>query len=535
MMVNNSLYSDERWQRFKDKFGNTSAEFKLKKYPQLDPYFDFLNFSEQIQAKVCDPTLKAIRSHSFLPFLKILTKTPKYRYQEDKASYSLDTKVRPISFASHFDSYIYAYYSFALTEEYQSYLRDKDFKNCILAYRTDLGGLCNIQFAKEAFNRVNDHIHRRGRCTAIALDITGYFDNIDHGILKEKWCKILSVNELPIDQYKVFRSLTKYSYVNYISFLKHFDINLSQLKKQNVRWQSILDLLNETVTGPSFAEKFNFLRAKKLISTNQPKKNINTGELESRGIPQGSSMSSVLSNIYLIDFDEFVNKLSNKLDFSYRRYCDDLLIICNTADAEDISAIVLSEIKKYKLVIQTKKAERIDFALNSKGKIRGFNYKKMIKNPGLLNPENESRLYKSLQYLGFEFNGQDVYVRPGSLSRFFQKMKGRITKTIMMSYSSRSRKEQIMKKQIFERYSHLGKRNFLSYVQDAAKKSYTKSSGIPRQGFDSPAIRKQLAHHFKIIEQEIIKTSEQRFTQKEKQHLSKLFQNKRTKKATLKK
>ena len=534
MMVNNSLYSDERWQRFKDKFGKTASEFKLKKYPQLDPYFDFFNFSELIKAKVSDPTLKAIQSHSFLPFLKILTKTPRYKYQEDKFSYSLETKIRPISFASHFDSYIYAYYSFALTEEYQSYLRDKDFKDCILAYRTDLGGLCNIQFAKEAFNRVNDHIRRRGRCTSIALDITGYFDNIDHEILKEKWCKILTSSELPIDQYKVFRSLTKYSYVNYFSFLKHFNINLDRLKKQDFRWQSILDLLDETVFGHTLMEKLNFLRSKNLITTNLPKKNIKSGELESRGIPQGSSMSSVLSNIYLIDFDEFVNSLGNKLDFSYRRYCDDILIICNTADAEDICSIVLAEIKKYKLVIQTKKAERIDFARNSKGKIRGFNYKKLVKNPSLLTPENESRLYKSLQYLGFEFNGQDVYVRSGSLSRYFQKMKGRITKTIMMSYSSQSKREQILKKQIFERYSHLGKRNFLSYVQDAAKKTYTKSSGIPRQGFDSPAIRKQLAHHFRIIEQEILKTSEQRFTQKEKQHLSKLLQNKRTKKVVLK-
>src|SRR4051812_32288704 len=104
MMVNESLYTDELWQRFKEKFGRVETEFKLKKYPQFDPYFDFFNFSDQIQQLVADESLKSIASHSFTPFVKILTKTPRYRYQEDKASYSLDTKIRPISFASHFDS-----------------------------------------------------------------------------------------------------------------------------------------------------------------------------------------------------------------------------------------------------------------------------------------------------------------------------------------------------------------------------------------------------------------------------------------------
>jgi hypothetical protein len=195
---------------------------------------------------------------------------------------------------------------------------------------------------------------------------------------------------------------------------------------------------------------------------------------------------------------------------------------------------VLDEIEKYKLVIQPKKAEIINFHKNSKGKVRGFNYKKINKDKAILTPASESNYYKSLQYLGFEFNGQDIYIRPGSLSKYFQKMNRRIVKTIMMSYSSKSKSSFIQKKQLYEKYSHLGKRNFLSYAQDAAKKIYKKSNGILREGMDSIAIRKQLSRHFRLLEQEITKTSEQRFIQKETSNAFRKMKNKRLKKNELK-
>ena len=45
-------------------------------------------------------------------------------------------------------------------------------------------------------------------------------------------CKIIGEDDLPLDLYKVFRSLTKYSYINYTSFLKHFNINLRKFEKE---------------------------------------------------------------------------------------------------------------------------------------------------------------------------------------------------------------------------------------------------------------------------------------------------------------
>lgn len=525
-MAVKSLYTDELWQRYYDKVVDGKEEFAIKKYPQLDPFFDFKNNSDQIKKLVSDTNLKAISNHPFLPFVKILTKTPRFRYQETEQQFALDTKIRPIAFASHFDTYIYGFYAFALNEKYQEYITSKKFDDCILAYRTDLDGKCNIQFAKEVFDIVQQRIKNNKSCSAIAIDITGYFDNIDHSILKEKWHKILGLPVLPIDQYKVFRSLTKYSYLNKNSILKHFQINLDKYDKH---WQSLLDLIPDSIAGSTFKEKFNLLRKRKLVVTNKEKINKTDCTIEHRGIPQGSAMSAVLSNIYLIDFDNWLKEQSIKLDFTYRRYCDDIIIICNTSDATDINKKLVEEIEKYKVTIQSKKTELIEFKANSKGVIRAFNKSKIIKNNATINSQNEQQYYKNLQYLGFEFNGQNIYIRPGSISRYFRKMKGRIIKSIMMSYSDKSKKDKILKKQIFERYSHLGKRNFLSYAINSSKEFYTNSKGVKKEGMNSLSIKRQLTSHFSILEHYIKDKSYQRYELKIVKRTAKIEAGKRAK------
>ena len=313
--------------------------------------------------------------------------------------------------------------------------------------------------------------------------------------------------------------------------LKHFQINLDKYDKH---WQSLLDLIPDSVAGSTFKEKFNLLRRRKLIVTNKEKKNKTDGTIEHRGIPQGSAMSAVLSNIYLIDFDNWLKEQSIKLDFTYRRYCDDIIIICNTSDATFINKKLVEEIEKYKVTIQRKKTELIEFYANSKGVIRGFNKSKINKNNATINSQNEQQYYKNLQYLGFEFNGQNIYIRPGSLSRYFRKMKGRIIKSIVMSYSDKSKKDKILKKQIFERYSHLGKRNFLSYAINSSKEYYSNSKGIKKEGMNSLSIKRQLTSHFSILEQCIDDKSFQRYELKLVKRNAKIEAGKRAKEVIFK-
>lgn len=496
------LYTDEIWRRY---VLSVEDNFRLKTYPHFDPYFDFPKEKHKILELVSKKEGIGVAKHSFLPLVKILLKTPRYRYQENESSYGLETKIRPISFASHFDTYIYKFYSFAINEKYQEYIHNHEFESSVLAYRTDLDGKCNIQFAKEVF----DIISRFGPCTAIALDIKGYFDSIDHEIIKDKWCKVLGTKELPIDQYKIYRSLTKYSYVNKNSILKHFQISLKKKKNKNEKWITLLDLIPDNLDGSSFKEKFDLLRKRKLIVTNKAIEEQD-GSSHGKGIPQGTSMSALLSNIYLIDFDEYIHTRGQKSNFYYRRYCDDIMVICPTESANEIMNLLIDEISnKHRLVIQSKKTEVIDFRQDDKGNLRSFKrtYNDELKQ--FDSQPSDEKNFKNLQYLGFEFNGHKIYIRPSSLSRYFRKMKARVVKTIIMAYSSKSKSNKIFKQQLLHRYTHLGKRNFLSYALNASKDYYLNSAGQRKEGMNSPTIRKQVSSHLSILQNEIKKTSEQ--------------------------
>ena len=518
------IFTQELWDAYVDK---VEDDFNLKTYPQFDPYFNFPKEKKRLYNLLSDPTMERMKNHDFIPLVKILKKTPRYKWQEDKAlskggKYELETKIRPISFASHFDTYIYGFYSFALNKSYQDYIHKKGFQEVVLAYRSDLNGKCNIQFAKEAFDQVRSAYIENGECSVIALDIKGYFDYIDHTILKKMWCKIIEEDDLPLDQYKVFRSLTKYSYVNYASFLKHFNVNLKKLEKEQLKkypdkkkvpkgYQSLLDLIPNDINGSSFHNKMELLRKRKLVTINRNKDR----SLSKNGIPQGSAMSALLSNIYLAEFDREIFEKGQKEGFVYRRYCDDLLVICKSDRVNHLKDYLMDLInREYKLTIQNKKTEVVDFKLSLNSQMRSYKRAFDEATETFVSLPNEDKNFKNLQYLGFEFNGKSIYIRPGSLSRYFRKVKARVVKAVSMAYSENSKSDTIFKQQIYSRYSHLGKRNFLSYANNASKKYYTNSAGVRKEGMDSPSIRRQIAAHMRILKQEIEKTSEQRAKQK---------------------
>ena len=515
-----SIFTEELWIEFVEKVENN---FTLKTYPHLDPYFNFPQRKKELYNLLSDRTFKRMKNHNFIPLIKILQKTPRYKWQEDEelfqgGKYDLETKIRPISFASHFDNYIYGFYAHALNNSYQDYIHEKGFQEVVLAYRSDLDGKCNIQFAKEAFEKVKSFYTKNGECSVIALDIKGYFDHIDHEILKKMWCRVINEDNLPIDQYKLFRSLTKYSYVNYSSFLKHFNINLKRLKKKNNRaneaskgYQSLFDLVPNAMNGASFKDKMELLRKRNLVTINRDKDR----SLSKNGIPQGSAMSAVLSNVYLTEFDRQVFDKSIEEGFVYRRYCDDLIVICKSEQVNGLKDFLIELInKKYKLTIQNKKTDVIDFKKSTNGQIRSYRREFSDESNSFIPTANEDVNFKNLQYLGFEFNGKNIYIRPGSLSRYFKKMKARVVKSVSMAYSKNSKSETIFKQQIYSRYTHLGKQNFLRYAYNASKKYYLNSRKETKEGMDSPSIKRQLAAHMRILKNEIQKTSRQVAEQK---------------------
>ena len=124
-----------------------------------------------------------------------------------------DVKERPIRYSSRGDAYVFSHYRHILAEVYEVALSKNSLSDFVIAYRrirdADGKGKCNIHFAREAFER----IATLGNCCVVALDISGFFELLDHNLLKAAWCDLLGVSKLPEDHFKVFRAITKYSVV----------------------------------------------------------------------------------------------------------------------------------------------------------------------------------------------------------------------------------------------------------------------------------------------------------------------------------
>ena len=364
-------------------------------------------------------------SHAFYPFIKYTLTAEKIT--RDLTSHKLVNKFkkRPIAYASHIDSHIYAYYSKLLTDAYERELKDRGLENSVLAFRAL--GKSNIEFAKAAFDQINAF----GECGVVGLDISGFFDNLDHSILKQMWATMLDDGDLPSDHYNVFKSITRWSSVNRDDL--YSALGISKHNPMNGR---------RRVCSPAdFRQK---VRGSGLIKTN----------VLGRGIPQGSPISAVLSNIYMVDFDHKVYQMIAALGGHYYRYCDDMLFVVPLSWKNKVAGKVAENIKALKISINSKKTER-----------RTFKYEK-----GKLQAD------KPLQYLGFLFDGEQVTIRSAALARYSERMKrgvqlARLTKIKRdrLKIEAGRKPTKIYRRKLYERYSHLGKRNFVRYGLRAAK------------------------------------------------------------------
>ena len=464
--------------------------YKKRGYLHFDPRCWLPERSEEIREIVSDP--KQFASWSFFPFLRIVSETPRFKHDFEQGRAQSSVKERPICYAAHKDALIYGFCSYSLTKQYETFIHRNGFANAVSAYRTDLKGDCNIQFAKQVF----DYIKNAGECTAIALDIKGFFDNLNHQYLKEKWAQLIGEDYLPEQHYKLYKTLTQFAYADCAELLDYLNVNL---KKLSPLPKSILDLFPKG----QHAGLFRQLRQREIIKIQREV-----------GVPQGAPMSAVLSNIYMIDFDARLNELAKTKGFLYKRYCDDILIVCSDEMVVETKQVAYEAIEECKLVIQPAKEEEISFRFDSKGKLRSLDAKKIAKRPHKLLLGREHYFYKSLQYLGFEFNGQDELIRNSSICRFHRKLKRRINKSVKMAYSSNGLSDKVFTQTTYRRYSHLGKRNFIKYAHQCAAESYPNSKGEVKLGMNSPKIKGQIARHMQLISKSLTHKNFKRYEQK---------------------
>ena len=373
---------------------------------------------------VSDPGRVAL--HAFYPLISYEILSSKLSKPDGAKNFEKTKKTRPIAYAGHLDSQIYSYYAQRLSREYERFLKENDLERSILAFRPL--GMSNIDFAHAAFTEIRS----RGSCAAVAMDVSKFFDRLNHELLRSAWSRLLGVAELPDDHYAVFKSVTKFSKVDRDKLYAEFGISKTNPRNNRVR-----------ICLPSeFRAR---VRNKGLVTANK----------QPFGIPQGTPISAVLSNIYMMGFDIEAKSLVEDLGGVYFRYCDDILVIVPVTKMKSIAGDISRLISERKLRLNTKKTELREFKVNLKGKLSAD---------------------RPLQYLGFTFDGERVLIRSAAFARYSQKMK----KAVRLAKVTRRRwnkirglrgqaPRQLYKKSLYKKYSHFGRQNFLRYGYRASE------------------------------------------------------------------
>lgn len=352
--------------------------------------------------------------HRFLPLLGFTDVARRY---VRKASGVRETKVkeRPIRFAGHADSAYLQAYAGHLNDFYEWALERDGTSGTVLAYRR--GGGTNIHHAKALF----DEIRTRSDCTIFAMDISGFFDCLDHMLLRDEVAGLLGASRLDGHHATVWKNVTRYSWVE----TADLDKLLGRKRNGNGRVCSPADF-SDHVRG----------RKDGLIRTHD----------QTFGIPQGTPVSGLYANIYLRTFDREMFAWCARLGGSYRRYSDDIAVILPLgAKVQHVVPVVEKMLADFGLAMSVDKTDTADFQ------------------GGLLVSATP------IQYLGFTFDGQKTLIRPSSLDAFRGKMRRGIHAKMIAAKGKNVPSFEVFKRESLARYTHLGKRrNFLRYAYKAA-------------------------------------------------------------------
>ncbi|WP_150300637.1 antiviral reverse transcriptase Drt2 [Pseudomonas profundi] len=411
-------------------------------------YLHFDRPINQAAAREIVSNCKTVAQHAFYPFIRYVAKTQKVFFDKSVGRVvRKDPKERPISYAAHVDSHIYSYYCERLNQAYEAHLAKATFSSAVLAFRSL--GKSNIEFARDAFLDIT----ARESCCVIAIDIKGFFDNLDHAHLKTAWQTLLGSSRLPEDHYAVYRSLTKYSFV-----YREKVYDILGLSKNNPKQG------RKRICEPH--EFRDMVRDGGLIETNKVKK----------GIPQGSPISALLSNVYMMGFDGQIHGYAQSCGGAYYRYCDDVLLIVPLAKEIEAKILIEQRVNAIGLEIQEAKTETCKFTRSAKG----------------LSTD------RPLQYLGFVFDGTNIHLRSSSLARYQDRVNkgvrlaGKRMDKVNAKRTARGQSPRPMfLKKLYKRYSYLGRRNFISYGYRAAKT------------MNSSSIKKQLKPHWERLRERI--------------------------------
>jgi hypothetical protein len=446
---------------------------KEKGYLHLSPSLELGTNSVQIVKKVTNK--KHIESYAFYPLIHTVISDRKFKKGISKkhttnerkhTHYRLKTlhpiknsKERPLHYASHMDSLVFGYYADIIKEGYENLLCKEPLQDqAVIAYRkieTFKGsgkGKSNIHFAKECFDEIKKRTLNGSEVSVLAIDLKSFFSTLDHKILKEQWCGILKEKELPKDHYNVFKACTNFNYV----LLDDLRIRMTKKGRKAPYDESKLAHIRKTKGFRCFFESNEDFR-KTIKEGNLPiysnpfSKKLPNGKPVKIGIPQGLPISAILANLYLFDFDlEIVNRWVKPQNVYYRRYSDDIFIVCEKNLCSEIEEGINELEKKYEVEISKNKTEKFIFRNvaieNGNRRLECFR----------INADGKE-VSSAMSYLGFEFRGYHTGIKSTNLAKYYRKIistvKRKSKRTLKLIEENPNTKKAVFKNQIRKIYN----------------------------------------------------------------------------------
>ena len=411
-------------------------------------HFDRPLSREDAERLVTDPM--AVAQHAFLPLISFQKRERRYRRHPGDAKPTASTKVRELAYPSNHDGYVFAFYAERLGSLYEAELAKRGLDQVVIGYRK---GSSNIKLARDAFLE----IQTRGNCVALGLDIKGFFDNISHDVLKNAWASLLGGGPLPKDHYKVFRALTAAGKVDRGELLQRLGLPVNTRDRDLPRPLCSITQFRHLRSGSCGSSK--------LVTRHDSKK----------GIPQGTPLSAMAANISMLEFDTAIHGVLSVVGGSYRRYSDDILILCPLGHGTDLEAAIGQALIIHTKTLSLNAAKREEARFTLPG-------------PNLV-PCPPATAAKPLQYLGFTFDGHRVCVRGGTLSRYYRRMASSVrvakARASLAKDGKLDGRDVVHKREVLAGHSHLGARSFVS--------SYAKMSASTMGLLGADSIRRQLS------------------------------------------
>lgn len=492
--------------------------YRLKRYPHIGFPLEPKDRA-WIEAYVKDK--EAVATHAFCPFIHRQLTTRKFRKEicHDGTRSKLrkpDKKKREIYFSNHLDSNVFSYYSEILSKEYENTVNRIGISECVTAYRKikldplkdKCRNKCNIDFANDVFEFIRTN--RDKDLVAITFDIKNFFDSLNHKHLKRNWKEVIqSGTNLPPDHYNIFRNITKFSYIEendlFETFKEQIIVERQPKFFKKIRIKKKNYLRNKRAIAYCSKKEIESIRNKGLIKSN--KYFFENGvkiKLRDKGIPQGSPISATLANIYLLNFDKKVSDLLEKLSGLYRRYSDDMVVICPIEDEDAVIKYFLLHIKDCDLEIQTSKTQVFYFQYKYDLNRHQCNEKNL----------NTKKIQNNtvFEYLGFQFDGHHTLIKKSSISAYHRKMKRSFARSNFHTYHNKTEtKGQIFKSRLYKRFTHIGAERRRIYQRHPTRSdvftlshrydwgNFITYANLAKKTIPNNKINGQLKRHWKIF------------------------------------